>query len=120
MKIEMTETELITEVGKFYSNSLYLEKAMMLYEMEYGYRPEIVEPKNIINQEFVDSMGFPECVTAKALIFMKELQEGGTVNMFASSGHIQQALMVDRQTAKEILMTYIKYYTEIYYPENAL
>ena len=117
MKTQMTETELITEVGKFYDRSLFLDKALKLYEMEYGYVPEIVKPDLLINQEFVDSMNFPECVTPEALTYMKELQESGVTNMFSSAPFIQQALMYSRQDAKTLLMTYMKHYTKIYFPE---
>lgn len=120
MKAQMTETELITEVGKFYDRSLYLEKALNLFEFEYGYKPEIIKPQHIVNQEFIDSQNYPESITVEALTYMKELQESGVVNMFSSGRHIQQALMVDRHEAREILGVYMKDYTNIYYPEETL
>ena len=120
MKREFTETELITTVTEFYKGGLYLSKALKIFELEFGYVPKIVEPTMILNQEFIDTQDYPECVTVEALTFMKELQESGVTNMFMASPYIQNALMCDKRDASAILKVYMKDYDKIYYPENNL
>ena len=119
-KTKMTMTELMTEVGTFYKRALHPEKALQLFEMEYGYLPEIIEPNPLINQKFIDAQDYPECVTVEALTYMKELQESGVTNMFQAVPYIQQALMYDRHEARDLLMVYMKDYTKIYFPEMSL
>ena len=116
----MTSTQLITEVSKFYKGSLDIYKALKLFEIEYGYEPEIVQPENIINESFIQNAGYPDFVTPEALSYMKELQESGAVNMFSSVSYIQNALALSIKQAKELLMIYMKDYTMIYHPEELL
>ncbi len=118
--LKMTQTEVITAVATFYKAPLTLEKALKIFEMEYGFVPEIVKSKNIVNQEFIDSQNYPECVTTEALTYMKELQDSGVTNMFQSIPYIQQALGYSANEAKTLLITYISDYTKIYYPETLL
>jgi len=120
MNLKMTKTELITEVSKFYSRQLSFEKALDLFELEYGYKPEIIEKNNLVNEGFVKSMGYPWFVTPEALTFMKELQESGATNMFGATPYIQNALGLSKNNAKELLMIYMKDYNEIYYPETLI
>ena len=115
-----TKTNLITEVNKFYLGALTFEKALTLFELEYGYIPEIVEPKILVNQEFIDTMNYPEYVDAEALTYMKELQENGAVNMFGATPYIQNALMLNKEEARTLLKIYMKDYQLIYYPEQTL
>ena len=118
--MKYTKTGLITEVSKFYKGALDFKKALVIFELEYGFYPDIEETKQIVNQEFIDSMNYPESVTVEALTYMKELQESGAVNLFSSTPFIQNALAYSRQEAKELLMVYMKDYDKIYYPENTL
>lgn len=118
--LQMTQTELLTSVATFYKAPLTLEKALKIFVMEYGFVPEIVDAKNIVNQEFIDSQNYPECVTTEALTYMKELQDSGVTNMFQAVPYIQQALGYSAKDAKTLLMTYMTDYTKIYYPENLL
>ena len=120
MKREYTETEIITQVTTFYKGTLFLEKAIKLFEFEYGFLPEIVDPTLLINEDFIDNQNYPDFVTIEALSYMKELQESGVVNMFMSTPYIQNALFLSKSEAKEVLMIYIQDYTKIYFPENLL
>jgi len=115
-----TETGLITEVTKFYKGALYFEKALKLFEIEYGYIPEINKPKQIIDEDFVSSQNYPEYVTSEALSYMKELQESGAVNMFFAVPYIMNALFLVKKEAVDLLKIYIEDYTKIYYPEKTL
>ena len=115
-----TETGLITEVNKFYKGALYFEKALKIYEIEFGYTPKIIETENIINEDFIANSNYPDFVTTEALSFMKELQDSGAVNMFGATPYIQNALMLDKGDATELLLIYMKDYTKIYYPEQTL
>ncbi len=112
----LTSTQLITEVSKFYKGALDHHKALKLFEIEYGYIPEIVKP----NKKDVFLSNYPDFVTEEALSYMKELQESGAVNMFASTPYIQNALALDHKQAKELLMIYMSDYEKIYHPENLL
>ena len=118
--MKYTKTGLITEVSKFYKGALDYEKALIIFEVEYGFMPELEETKQMINQEFIDSMDYPESVTAEALTYMKELQESGATNMFAATPFIQNALAYSKQEARELLKVYMTDYDKIYYPENSL
>lgn len=120
MKAQMTETELITAVSEFYKKYVHFDKALKIFELEYGYTPVIIKAKPLVNQEFIDAQNYPECVTAEALTYMKELQESGVVNMFMATPYIQQALMVDTSDARAILKVYMTDYEKIYFPENTL
>jgi hypothetical protein len=113
---QMTRTELITEVTKFYNGALNLHKALQIFEIEYGYKPEIINPKNIISC----SDNYPEFITTGALSYMKELQDSGAVNMMKSVPYIQNALGFTRKEAIELLTIYITDYTKIYHPEELL
>ncbi len=116
----LTKTELITKVNEFYKGALDTRKALKIFEIEFGYKPEIIEPTPILNQSFIDSQNYPECVTVEALTYMKELQDSGVTNMFSATPYIQNALIVTREEAKDILSVYMKDYTKIYYPEELL
>ena len=118
--MKMTETQLITEVTKFYKGALYLDKALKIYELEYGYTPEIIEADGNIDENWVQKAGYPDFVDAKALNYMKELQESGATNMFTATPYIQNALGLDKGDAIELLLTYMRDYDKIYYPENTL
>jgi hypothetical protein len=120
MKTEITKNELFNEVSKFYTRAVNVNKALTLYEMEYGYRPEIIERKNLVNEKFIKSMNYPEYVTPEALTFMKDLQDSGVVNMIMSVSNIQAGLHLNLKDARELLKIYMKDYIEIYYPEQLI
>lgn len=120
MKTEFTETDLILEVAKLYNGYLTLDKAIKIYEMEYGIKPEIVESEKeyiyVGYQDVVDNGDMPDGVTVEHLIFMKDLQESGNVNMFAAIPEIEKCLRVDRGLASNILSVYMKQYSLLYDP----
>ena len=118
--MRFTKTGLITEVSKFYKGALNFDKALKIYELEYGRTPTIIVAKNIINEDFITNNNYPSFVTTEALTFMKELQESGAVNMFVSTPYIQNALMLDKEDARALLLIYMEDYTKIYYPEETL
>ena len=115
-----TENELLIEVSKFYKGYLTINKALKLYEFEYGYKPEVKENDIFLNEKYIDSLNLPESVTTEALVYMKKLQETGVVNMFASIPYIEQNLLVTKKEAREILLFYMTHYNKIYHPENFL
>ena len=120
MKTEYTKNELTNKVSTFYNGYLDLNKALKLFEIEYGFVPTIIERPNLINQKFCDAQNYPDFINPESLTYMKDLQESGVVNMFMATGHIQAALLLGREEARELLTTYMKDYQDIYYPEQAL
>jgi hypothetical protein len=121
VKKEYTETELLSFVSTFYNGNLHLEKAIKIFEIEYGFTPEIIQKdKNYVTDEWCRNRGFPWFVNSKSVQYMKELQESGITNMFESVPYIQNALGYDYQSAKGLLQYYMKYYEEFYYPQNCI
>ena len=116
----MTKNELFAKVSEFYKGFLDLEKALTLYELHYGTRPEIEDSEILMTQEYLTNLGYPEFVTPEALTYLKELQESGVTNMFNSIPYIQAALGYDRREASEVLKIYMKDYEKIYYPERLI
>ncbi len=120
----MTKFGLITEVQKFYNGaSIDFEKALKIYELEYGFIPNISEEISevqYVNEDVLDYDTVDDCVTIETLQFMKDLQEGGTVNMLGSATHIRQVFGYSDADAKAVVKTYMKYYTELYHPENLI
>jgi hypothetical protein len=114
---KMTEFECLREAGKHYKGVLTLDKAINFLKFENGWDVEIIEKEYPhISKAVCDRYN----VTQKQMQFMKDLQESGEVNMFACSGIVQQRLLLERDDAKNVVMTYIKHYTEIYFPEQML
>ena len=116
--LKMTKNKLFFEVQKFYKGVLTEEKAIKLYEFEYGETPELETNRDLFGQR--DFSEYPWFVNAKSLTFMKDLQESGAVNMFSSTAIISSSLHLDKNDSKELLMVYIKDYTKIYYPEQLI
>ena len=115
---QFTETDLKIEVQKFYKGTITLSKALALYELEFGYKPEILEPREIYCN--IPKNDISEVINIKNLMFMKELQESGSVNMFASGEVVQSTLHLPREDARKLVLYYIKNYNRIYYPESCL
>jgi len=117
----LTEFELKTEVSKFYKGYLSTDKAVKLYELEYGIRPKIKEnKKSFVSYNYKDLPKYKDFITEESLIFMKQLQESGAVNMFQCIPNIQQNLFFDRHEAKDLLLFYMENYTALYYPQNLI
>ena len=122
MKKSFTEHEIKTEVSKFYNGYLDLGKCLKLFKIEYGFTPTIIEDisSKSINLTTIKKYNASEAVNEENLIFMKKLQEGGSVNMFCARPEIQKHLFLTSEGAKELLNFYMKHYIEIYYPEELL
>jgi len=130
-KDTMTEFELLTEVQKNYKGFLDIDKALTIFELENGYRPDIIteDPNDFENglvvQETIDKIneinGNDFC-TVEAMVYMKKLQESGECNMIVGDvrNRIQTALYVDRDEAKAIHVAYINHYNELYNPETTI
>lgn len=120
----MTEFELKSEVSKFYKGSITIEKALKLYELEFGTIPTIeedtsnLEVKWPVNTSIFEKYDLPTSVNEDSMRFMKQLQESGIVNMFMSAPHVQQMLLVSSTESVEIVSAYMKYYDELFYAEN--
>ena len=118
-----TAHELKIEVSKFYNGNLTLAKCLKLFEIEYGFKPTIIKEKPLhfcVNTAVIKKHATCDAINEENLIFMKKLQEGGSVNMFAARHEIQKHLGIDSNSAKSLLMFYMKHYTEIYYPEELI
>jgi len=120
MKTNYTKNELTNKVSGFYKGYLTIDKALKLFDLEYGFTPTLVERKNIVDEAFIATMDYPSYIDAESLTYMKDLQESGVTNMFAATPYIQAALLLDRKEAADLLKTYMKDYELIYYPENTL
>jgi len=121
MKTEtMTVNQLFNKVSEFYRGVLTKEKALKLYEFEYNTIPEIIESEQILSDRYISTLGYPDYCNADAFTFMKELQESGLVNMFASVPNIQAGLHLNRKEATTLLKIYMKDYIKIYNPEDLL
>ena len=116
----MTKNELLNKVSSFYSGYLTTDKALKLFDIEYGYTPEITQNTLSVSDADIKALNLPEHVTPEALSFVKDLQESGVVNMFAATPNIQAGLLVERQEAKDILSAYMKHYTFLFHPEDML
>ena len=127
MKFEMTEFELFNEVQKTYKGFLTIEKALLLFDMDNGYTPKIIKDTETfaIDQSIIDKIntlnGNDHC-TITAMIYMKNLQESGAVNMIVGPvrNTIQTALLVDKNEAATIHKAYMNHYTELYHPEDLI
>lgn len=114
---ELTEFECLREAGKTYSSFLTLPKAIKFLKFEYGWDVVIIKSEYpYISKVVCDRYN----VTQKEMQFMKELQESGEVNMFASGNIVQTRLLLDYKEAKNVVITYLTHYDEIYFPENIL
>lgn len=122
MKTEYTINELIFEVTKFYNGTLDPVKALKLFQLEFGFKPKIrISDSDIWFNDFILEKYKPEFVTKEHLVFMKELQESGVVNMFMSRPYIINRFDCSDLEAKEIFSFYAKHYNEIYkLPEDFL
>jgi len=122
----MTMNEVKNEVMSFYSGYLTDSKALKLYEIEYGNIPEIEpepEPDFYIGYDSLKSEGLiPDGVTKEHLVWMKNIQETGQVNMIVGPIRrmIEQNFLVDREIASDIHKTYLNYYSHLYHPEDLL
>jgi hypothetical protein len=121
-KLVFTETELISYVSTFYNAPLTLDKAIKIFELEFGVEPEIMpsEREEYVTDEWCREQGYPWFINSKAITFMKELQESGVTNMLESTPYIMNALGYDKKMARELLMTYITDYEKFYHPENLI
>jgi len=116
---EMSEFECLREAGKTYSGLLTLSKAIEFLKFENNWDVKIVNEKinkYNISEELCDKLN----VTIHQMEFMKDLQESGEVNIFASRNIIQQRLFVSTKEASHILSVYMTNYTKLYMPENLL
>ena len=121
LKNKYTKTELISTVKSFYNSTVDLKKALKIFEIEFGYIPEIVEKnKEYVTDEWCRENGYPDFVNAESVRFMKELQESGVTNMLMATPYIMDGLGYDKKTAKELLMIYITDYTKFYNPEELI
>jgi hypothetical protein len=118
---EYTKTGLLSFIGTFFQGSLDIDKAIKLFEMEFGYTPIIIDTeKQGVTDYLFEKYNCPEHFCTEDFEYMYELQQSGATNMFSSGHYIQQALGKSRQEAKEILSFYIEHYEEIYFPENLI
>ena len=121
MKTEFTKTELISFVSSFYNSKLDFDKALKIFEIEFGFKPSIKEKSEThVTDEWCKEQGYPWFINAESVSFMKELQESGITNMMESTPHIMNALGYDEKTAKELLLAYIIEYDKFYHPENLI
>ena len=120
MKTDYTKNELTNLVSTFYKGLLTFDKAIALFELEYSFTPTIIKRLDIVSEDYIASMNFPEIASAENLTYMKDLQDSGATNMFAANSFIQAALCCSRKEASELLGIYMKHYEELYYPENNL
>ena len=122
----MTMSEVKMKVSEFYNGYLDERKSLKLFEVEYGYIPEIIpEPVdefyvgfNALNEEGL----IPEGVTKVHLVWMKKLQESCRENMIVGPicRLLEQNFLIDRETATNVHKTYLKYYNHLYHPEDIL
>ena len=116
--------DVLTEVNKFYQGSRVLtdELALSLYELEYGYKPEIdtEDDTHFVNTKVFEKYNAPSHVNKKAMIYMRSLQESGATNMFSSTPYVERSLGLSRADAKEVVLFYMEHYEEIYFPENRI
>lgn len=117
MKRKLTKFECLQKAGKLYKGYLTIEKAIEFLKFEYDWDIELIEDetKNI-NIEFCKEHN----INPEYMIFMKNLQESGEVNMVASTKIIMQRLLLDRKEAFDLLKNYIAYYKEIFTPYNCI
>lgn len=123
LQAQYTESDLLIQVSSFYNGHLEIEKALKIFEIEFGYQPEIIEDDEDVwigYNEVCEQGNMPDGVTKEHLRFVKTLQEAGTVNMFMAAPEIQKCLGVDRNLARDILMTYMKNYALLYDPASAV
>lgn len=127
MKTEMTEFELFSEVQKFYTNYLTLDKAIKLFELEHGYQPEIVEDKNeiFVNPIVIANVNKAngnDSVTVKSMRWMRKMQMDGSVNMIVGQirNLIQTTFLVSRDEAVDIHKAYIDNYEALYFVERTM
>lgn len=120
---QYTEPQLLMQVSSFYNGYLTLDKALKVFDIEYGYTPEIISDDEDIwigYDEVKEQGNMPEGVTKEHLRFVKQLQESGTVNMFSARPEIEKCLLVDRNLAKDILSTYMNNYALLYDPASVI
>jgi hypothetical protein len=120
----MTETELLTLVSVFYrtQNLITIEKAIKVFEIEFGFRPDLIENTE---STFVDTSIFKkyngsDFLEAKYFEYLYELQQSGATNMFAARPYLLQVFDITQEESKEIMKFYISYYTELFFPEDCL
>lgn len=123
IQAQYTESDLLIHASTLYNGFLTVEKALTIFDMEYGFTPEIITDEEDVwigYNEVTEQGNMPEGVTKEHLRFVKKLQEGGTVNMFMAAPEIQKCLHVERDLARSILSTYMKNYALLYDPASAV
>lgn len=53
-----------------------------------------------------------DCVNDKHLTYLDNLRDSGETNMFGAGSYVEQRFDVDRKTAKEILLYWMKSFEE--------
>jgi len=127
MKQEMTKFELYDDVQKNYKGFLDMRKALMLFEMEHGYKPTIIEEKrdNLgVTQEVIDNINKEDdtSITVEQMLWMKQMQEKGTYNMIVGEivNAIQTTFIIDYNEARDVQKAYLNHYTRLYFPEEMI
>ena len=123
----MTEFELIDIVSKFYKGSLDKDKAIKIFNVEFGYMPDIEEDAKTfyVNETYIDKLNEIEEDVVDFLysdyMYLKELQESGSINMFIELPNaIIQRLGYSIDEARVLAKNYMKFYKEIYYSEECI
>jgi len=127
MNQEMTKFELYDDVQKNYKGFLDMRKALMLFEMEHGYKPTIIKEKrdNLgVTQEVIDDINKEDntSITVEEMLWMKQMQEKGTYNMIIGEivSVIQTTFIIDYSEARAVQKAYLNHYTRLYFPEEMI
>ena len=111
-----TEDELLIRVQQFYKSFLSVEKAINIYELEFGVKPIIQEQEedNRINVNLpeIDKIDFSIYKPLKVFKFLKNLQESGTANMVTEARQYLQLSFpyLERSNLSAIMSVYLKKY----------
>lgn len=119
----MTETELFTCVSTFYRTMMpiTLDKAIKIFELEFGFQPEIIEKEGMfVNPNIFSNPSLTAYAESCHFEYLYELQQSGATNMFMSRPYLQQAFPLDDKAAQNIVIFYMKNYDEIYFPERTI
>jgi len=125
MDLQMTKFNLFHEVQKNYKGALSIDKALILFDMENGYTPEIIEEKvdnYAVSQAIIDIINEKEgtYLTVEQMVWMKQMQEKGTINMIIGDirNVTQTTFVIPYNDAASIHRCYMAYYKELYCPEE--
>jgi len=127
MKTEMTKLELYNEVQKNYKGVLTLDKALALFDLENGYKPDIItlgrHPFHIDDATIAMlSDKYEADFRSEHFEFMKDIQDSGVCNMVVGDirNRIQNYFLCDNVEPSKIHSAYMNEYELLYFPENVV